>query len=475
MRQKFFAGTQIRRLRESQALTQASFAERLAISASYLNQIENNQRPVTAPVLLALAQAFSIDLAEFTREDTEHLLHDLKEALADPIFASVTPNIQDLKAIAANMPWFAHAFLNLHLSFRRTNERTQLLNEAVSTGRVGSEQEPAVLLPYEEVRDFFHYRANYFDGLDRAAEARAEELIVAQNAPGVKLADYLLDKHAVRVETERVEPASRFMRRFDRIGRVLWMREGLDPATRSFLIAYQIGLLEQEGEIESIVNGAAFRSSSAATITRIGLANYFAAALLMPYERFLAAARTMRYDAERLANMFGTSFEQVGHRLSTLQRPNARGVPFYFVRIDRAGNIIKRHSSTRFQFARFGGTCPLWNVHEAFEIGDRTSVQIAEMPDGIRYICVARQASKAVSSHLAPPRHYALGIGCEIAYAQDVVYADGLDLRNGPVTQIGVNCRLCERSDCLQRAAPPIDRPLVVDPERRDFVPFRFR
>ncbi len=475
MRQKFFAGTQIRRLRESQSLTQASFAERLAISASYLNQIENNQRPVTAPVLLALAQAFSIDLAEFAREDTEHLLHDLKEALADPIFASVTPNSQDLKAVAANMPWFAHAFLSLHLSFRRINERTQLLNEAVSTGRVGSEQEPAVLLPYEEVRDFFHYRANYFDGLDRAAEARAEEIVIAQNAPGARLADYLLDKHSVRVETERVEPASRFMRRFDRIGRVLWLREGLDPATRGFLIAYQIGLLEQEEEIESIVAGAAFKSSSAATITRIGLANYFAAALLMPYERFLAAARAMRYDAERLANMFGTSFEQVGHRMSTLQRPNARGVPFYFVRIDRAGNIIKRHSSTRFPFARFGGTCPLWNVHEAFEIGDRTSVQIAEMPDGIRYICVARQAGKAISSHLAPARHYALGIGCEIAYAQDVVYADGLDLRNAPVTQIGVNCRLCERSDCLQRGAPPIDRTLIVDPERRDFVPFRFR
>jgi XRE family transcriptional regulator, fatty acid utilization regulator len=475
MRQKFFAGTQIRRLRESQALTQASFAERLGISASYLNQIENNQRPVTAPVLLALAQSFSLDLTEFTQEDTEHLLHDLKEALADPIFASITPNMQDLKTIAANMPWFAHAFLNLHLSFRRTNERTQLLNEAVSTGRVGSEQEPAVLLPYEEVRDFFHYRANYFDGLDRAAEACAEELVVAQNAPGVKLADYLLDRHNVRVETERVDAGSRFMRRFDRIGRVLWLREGLDPSSRAFWIAYQIGLLEQEAEIESIVSDAAFRSTSAGTITRIGLANYFAAALLMPYERFLAAARSSRYDAERLANMFGTSFEQVGHRLSTLQRPNARGVPFYFVRIDRAGNIIKRHSSTRFQFARFGGTCPLWNVHEAFELGDRTSVQIAEMPDGIRYICVARQSNKAVSSHLAPPRHYALGIGCEIAYAQDVVYADGLDLRNGPVTQIGVNCRLCERSDCLQRAAPPIDRPLVVDPERRDFVPFRFK
>ena len=475
MRQKFFAGTQIRRLREAQGLTQAAFAERLAISASYLNQIENNQRPMTAPVLLALAQSFSIDLNEFTQEDSEHLLHDLKEALADPIFASVTPNLQDLKAVAANMPWFAHAFVNLHLSYRRNSERTQLLNEAVSTGRVGSDEEPAVLLPYEEVRDFFHYRANYFDALDRAAEALAEELFVGQSAPGAKLADYLFERHAVRIEIEPVEPEARFMRRFDRVGRVLTMRDGLDPSTRAFLIAYQIGLLEHEKEIEQIVSGAAFRSASAATITRIGLGNYFAAALLMPYERFLAAARAMRYDAERLGNLFGTSFEQVGHRLSSLQRPNARGVPFYFVRIDRAGNIIKRHSSTRFQFARFGGTCPLWNVHEAFESGDRTSVQIAEMPDGIRYICVARQASKTVASHLAPARHYAIGIGCEVAYAQDVVYADGIDLRSVSATKIGVNCRLCERADCLQRATPPIDRSLIVDPERRDLVPFRFK
>lgn len=475
MRQKFFAGTQIRRLRENQSLTQASLAERLAISASYLNQIENNQRPVTAPVLLALAQAFSIDLAEFAQEDTEHLLNDLKEALADPLFASVVPNSQDLKSISANMPWFAHAFLSLHLSYRRLNERAQLINEAVSTGRVGLEEEPAVLLPYEEVRDFFHYRTNYFDGLDRAAEARAEEIIVGHEAPGARLADYLFHKHAVRVEIERVEPTARFMRRFDRVGRVLWLREGLSPATRTFLIAYQIGFLEQAEEIESIVSGAAFRSASAATITRIGLANYFAAALLMPYGRFLAAARRMRYDAERLANLFATSFEQVGHRFSTLQRPNDRGVPFYFVRIDRAGNIIKRHSSTRFPFARLGGTCPLWNVHQAFEIGDRTLTQIAETPDGIRYICVARQANKAINSYVAPPRHYALGIGCEIAYAQDVVYADGLDLRNGPATPIGVNCRLCDRGDCLQRAAPPIDRTLIVDPERRDFVPFRFK
>ncbi|MGP0060950.1 MAG: helix-turn-helix domain-containing protein [Beijerinckiaceae bacterium] len=473
MRQKFYAGTQIRRMREGHSLTQTSFAERLGISTSYLNQIENNQRPVTAPVLLSLAQAFSIDIAEFAQEDTEHLIHDLKEALADPLFAGVTPSTRDLKSIAANTPWFAHAFLSLHMTFRRTSERSQLFNEPISSEPAGG-GELGVLLPYEEVRDFFHYRANHFDRLDRAAETLADEIMSGEQAPHLRLAEYLLEKHAVRVETEGVDPSSRFMRRFDRIGRVLWLRDGLASSTRAFLIAYQIGVLEQEQEIEQIVASASFRSYGAAAITRIGLANYFAGALMMPYQRFLAMARSTRYDVERLCNLFGTSFEQTGHRLSTLQRPNARGVPFYFVRIDRAGNITKRHSSTHFQFARFGGTCPLWNVHEAFEAGDRTLVQIAEMPDGLRYLCIARAATKSVYSHLAPPRYYALGIGCEISYAQDVVYADGFDLRSAPVSKIGVNCRLCERNDCAQRATPPIDRALLVDPDRRDFVPFRF-
>lgn len=474
MPQKLFAGNQIRRLRETHSLTQQGFAERLSISASYLNQIENNQRPLTAPILLGLAQAFSVNLNEFAPEDTGRLIADLKEALADRVFAGVIPNGQDLKTIATNAPWFAHAFLGLHLAFRRTNERIQMLDEAITTEHSGSGQELGPLLPYEEVRDFFHYRSNYFDGLDRAAEALADEQGFTEGGGQAQLAAYLWKRHAVRIENEKIDPNSRFMRRFDRVGRVLWLRETIDSSTRAFLIAHQIAQLEQSNVIETIVTNAGFKTRGAAGITRIALANYFAGALIMPYERFLNAAKTTRYDLERLCHIFGTSVEQAGHRLSTLQRSDARGVPFYFVRVDRAGNILKRHSSTRFQFARFGGTCPLWNVHEAFEAGNHTLVQIAEMPDGLRYLSVAQAVTKSGGSYLSPPRHYALGIGCEIAYAQEVVYADGLDLKTHPVTKIGVSCRMCERPDCAQRATPPIDRGLVVDPDRRDFVPFRF-
>ena len=472
MAQKFFGGVQVRRLREANALTQAAFADRLGLSTSYLNQIENNQRPLTAAVLVGLAQSFSVDLSHFAQDDAERLMGDLREALADPVFLGLMPNIQDLKSVSGNTAWFAHAFLKLHLAFRRANERLQILDEAVSAGQTGSSADAAAMLPYEEVRDFFHYRSNYFAALDEAAEALAET-IGARTAAN-PLADYLLAKHAVRIENERIEPSSRFMRRFDRVGRVLALRDGLDAETRTFQIAHQIGLIEQTAEIDAIIGTAAFRSPAAAAITRIALANYFAGALLMPYGRFLAAARAMRYDVERLSHVFGTSFEQVGHRLSTLQRPSARGVPFYFVRVDRAGNIIKRHSSTRFQFARFGGSCPLWNVHEAFEAGNRILVQVAEMPDGARYLSIARAATKSGGSFSAPPRHFALGIGCEMSYAGDVIYADALDAKAQSVAKIGPGCRICERADCPQRAMPPIDRPLIVESDRRDFTPFRF-
>ncbi|WP_442880848.1 short-chain fatty acyl-CoA regulator family protein [Bosea sp. (in: a-proteobacteria)] len=38
---------------------------------------------------------------------------------------------------------------------------------------------------------------------------------------------------------------------------------------------------------------------------------------------------------------------------------------------------------------------------------------------------------------------------------------------------MGINCRLCERPDCPQRAVPPLDRAVIVDPEERGILPYR--
>ena len=242
---------------------------------------------------------------------------------------------------------------------------------------------------------------------------------------------------------------------------------------QSFAMAHQLALLEAAAQIDAVVDAAGFKSHDAKAVCMVALANYFAGAVILPYGRFLAAATEWRYDIGALAATFGASQEQVCHRLSTMQRPGMEGIPFYFLRVDRAGNITKRHSATRFQFARYGGACPLWNVHEAFEASDRHLVQVAEMPDGVRYLSMALAITKRGTTAASPTRRYAIGFGCELAYADRVVYADGIDLRRPQtVVPIGISCRLCDRNDCAQRAFPPVGCRLTINPNQRMEVPY---
>ena len=471
MAEKLFVGPKVRSLRESYTLTQASFAERLGISTSYLNQIENNQRPLTAPVLLALNHHFNLSLSDLASADTSRILADLREALADPLFRDSNPGLQELKMAAANSPWLIQAFLDLHQAHRRANERLMVLDDALSAQ--SNEGEERSMLPYEEVRDYFHYHDNYIDELDRAAEEMARRHGLTDGNRMTQFQDYLERRHQVRVRFIENPTNDQTMRQFDDESRVLSLNAAQDTPTLSFLMSHQIAILEYQDLIKARIDHSGFRSEAAASIAKIGLANYFAGALCLPYSRFMEVAQETRHDLDRLRHHFGASTEQVAHRLSCMQRPGSRGIPFYFVRVDRAGNVTKRHSATRFQFARFGGACPLWNVHQAFEAPGRHLVQLAQMPDGLRYLCIATSVTKFGAGYRAPVRRYAIGIGCELSFADQVIYSDGLDLKSSSaLEEIGVSCRICERKTCHQRAVPPVDRRLIVDPNRRQFVPF---
>ncbi len=244
--------------------------------------------------------------------------------------------------------------------------------------------------------------------------------------------------------------------------------------TQRFQMLHQVALLTQNELLEATLDLARFQSEDARAIAKIGLANYFAGAALLPYTPFLQTARETRHDLEVLADRFGASIEQVAHRLSTLQRPKARGIPFFFVRVDQAGNITKRHSATRMQFARYGGACPLWNVHRAFETPGRFLRQLAETPDGVRYLSVARDASKTGGSFHAPVRRYAIALGCEVQHAGELVYADDLDVDNPQAfSPIGISCRICERPDCHQRSVPPLEGRLTITPDARGVLPYQ--
>lgn len=461
--QKLYAGVKLREIRSALALTQKAFAEKLGVSLPYLNQMENNHRPVSAGVVLGLAQEFGFDVTELSTGDAERMVVDMREALADPVFADTTPPLGDLRLAASNAPALARAFLSLHRAYRQTHERLASLDEAL--GREDSAVQPS---PWEEVRDFFHYCDNYIDPVDRAAEHFAR----SDGAQANTLDGAILHLQRREINVQFVEAAS--LRSFDASTGVLGLSARASAATQRFQLLHQIALITQNDLLEATLDLARFHTGEARAIAKIGLANYFAGAALLPYRAFLEAAQETRHDLERLADSFGASIEQIAHRLSTLQRPGAKGVPFFFVRVDQAGTITKRHSATRLQFARFGGACPLWNVHQAFETPGRFLRQLAETPDGVRYLCLARDVSKPGGSFTAPVRRYAIGLGCEVAHANQLVYADDLDVSNRAAFEpIGISCRICERRDCHQRSVPPLERRLTVDHNQRDVLPYQ--
>ena len=457
--QELYAGIKLRELRNRLRLTQKEFGQKLHISLPYLNQMENNHRPLSASVVLALASEFGFDITEFTLGESERIVTDMREALADPLFTTQPP-LADLRLAASNAPALLRAFLDLHAAYRQSHERLASLDEAL--GRDEGAVRPSA---WEEVRDFFHYCDNYIDAVDRAAESFSTD--AGPDTDVVQAAIQALGDLGIQVRSKDDVP----LRTLDSQGQELILSRRAPVATQRFQTLVQLALSIQGPLIEATLDLARFHSDAAREIAKIGLANYFAGSALMPYGRFLAAAKETRHDLERLADLFGASLEQVAHRLSTLQRPGTKGVPFFFVRVDQAGTITKRHSATRLQFARFGGACPLWNVHQAFEKPSQFLRQLAETPDGVRYLCLARDVSKSGGSFKAPLRRYAIGLGCEVSYATDLVYADGLDLR-GLFEPIGISCRICPRRDCHQRSVPPIEHRLDVNPQKWGILPY---
>jgi predicted transcriptional regulator/plasmid maintenance system antidote protein VapI len=459
---KTYAGSRLRRLREERRMTQADLARVLGISPSYLNQMEHDSRPLTVPVLLRLTEAFGVDPGFFSERDTSRLLADLREALATEVAeARVSPS--DLSELATRMPAVAAVLLDLG---RRGQLLAERLAEAAEGRGGGAEEAPRS--PHEEIREFFYRRQNYLHDTDLAAEHLAREIGIRPGEVVRALTARLADRHGVRIAA-----GSDRLHHYDADSRVLHLSGRLHPGQQAFRMATQLALLEHGAELDRLAAEDFAAGSAAHGLARIGIANYFAAALILPYPDFHAAAEEFRYDIERLTDRFGLGHETVCHRLSTLQRPRLRGVPFSFVRVDRAGNMSKRQSATGFHFSRAGGTCPLWNVYEAFAVPGRIHVQVAAMPDGQRYLWTARAVTRHRGGWGEPGKTFAIGLGCEVRHASRLVYSDGLDLGNaGADTPIGMGCRLCERLDCPQRAVPPLGRALAVDENSSTFVPY---
>src|SRR5262245_39090859 len=468
---KLFIGPRFRRIRRQLGLSQTQMADELGVSPSYVNLIERNQRPVTAQILLKMAEAYDVDLRDLAAADKDRFFAELNEVFSDPLFRQMELPKQELRDLVELCPDAANAVQRLYRAYVEARR-----GESMAAARLAGRDETTSVAtdPVERVRDLIEANRNHFPALETAAERLRDELDAPSHDLYRALSDRLRESHGILVRTLPVDVMRDTLRRYVRHRKQLLLSELLDVAGCVFQAAFQLALSEARAPIDQIIAASGELDDAARRLFRISLANYFAAALIMPYGRFYETAENLGYDIGLLGQRFGAGFEQVCHRLTTLARPNARGVPFFMLRVDRAGNVSKRFSSGTFPFSKFGGTCPLWNVHATVETPDLSVTQIIELPDGARYFSLAQTVKRAAAPYGEAQPRYAIGLGCELKYLPRLVYSAGINIEKAEATPIGVNCRLCERTNCGQRAEPPLTRPLLLDETIRGVSPFMF-
>ena len=450
-----YLGPRLRRLRRDLGLTQAQMATDLEVSASYVALIERNQRPLTAELLLRLASTYEVDLARFAGDGGAGTAARLDEVLRDPIFGGLDLAPGEAAEVAGASPGVAEGLLRVYTAYKEA--------QLVAADRGG----PAERDPLAELRAFLGARRNHFPVLDEQAERLAGRVAAAGG-----LDPYLKARHGLDVRHLPSDVMNGAVRRMDLHRRAVLLDDGLDGAGARFQVALQLSYLEFGDALEAGLSEARFETAQARPLARRALANYAAGAVVMPYARFYKEAEGRAYDIEALCRRFGASFEQTAHRLTTLQRPGAQGVPFFFIRVDAAGNVSKRLDGGGAPFARHGGSCPLWALHDAFARRREIVTQLAELPDGERFFTVARTVTAGGGGHDAPRVVRAVGLGCAASEAHRLCYARGLDAAAAPATPIGVTCRLCQRAGCVARAEPPIGRAILADDYRRMAAPF---
>ena len=447
-------GGRIKRLRRQRHLNQADLAQALGISPSYLNLIEHNRRKVTVPLLFSISGYFGVEPGELVDSDEGRLVGDLMEAFGDDIFADSDLTNLEIRDLAQANPAAARAVLKLY-------DRYRLLASGSPAPKVEGEAEPFHLAT-DAISDFLQNNANHFPALEDNAERVRADIDNSGDSFDAGIRTYLFNVFGLEVRLASLPHG--IARQLDPTRRHLLISDLLPAESANFLLAQQVGQLAAEAEMTEIIEQSELPEGDAPVLARNVLSAYFAAALIMPYAPFLKACRDYRYDIERLGRRFGASFEQVCHRMTTLQRKGASGIPLHLVRTDIAGNISKRFSLSGIHIPRHSGACPRWNIYAAFLAPERINVQVSQMPDGQKFFCIARTITKGDYRYNAPRRYLSVGLGCAIHHAKELIYSDGIDLSSEQqVVPIGVGCRICPRMECGQRAHPPADHRFRID------------
>ena len=455
---KTFVGPRLRQLRRDRKQTQAEVAKTLGVSPAYITLLESNQRSLSVQMLMRLSDAYGLDWRDLVQDDSALKLSELRNAFQDPLFGGL-PDLQELRAAVDHCPSVVENFLTLQKHYRRLTEN--VMRDRSETGREGLVRSS----PEGLVHDFFKDNRNYFPRLEDAATSVRKSTALNMDIAFATLKQRLMVTSKISTDVGRMDAMDGVLRIYDEGRKTLLISEALDHQNKIFQLAHVVGLVEFGDDIDHLIAQSKIDGDRARERLRVELANYFAAALLMPYKDFLDNARASRYDIELLATRFGVSFEQAAHRLTTLQNDKDRGIPFFFLRVDKAGNVTKRFNATSFQLAEYGGACPAWNMHTAFRTPGRIITQRVEMPDGAQFFTLCGTSERPYNGQSnEEERRLVIALGCPIEHADDLVYAETTPQTPQP---IGINCHLCPRQGCTQRAHQALYFFFFIFPTRR--------
>ncbi len=458
-------GHKIKIKRRKLGVTQAALSKKLSISPSYLNLIESGKRKVNVDLLLKLAHELNIEISDISKKIDTNLYQNLMDLLGDNLFENLDITNFDIKELVNTNPLIAKALVKLGDNYKKKNQDIVSKVENISGKFIDSRKNS---FPGEVVSDFIQENENYFPKLEEFASNFYNKIQINNRVGYSSICEYLRSKHGIEVKDVVPDENKPFTKQFDLAKKIFLVSDYLTLETKKLYAGAQVAQLEIEKIIDEHLNSFSFPSEESKKLSKVALLNYAGAAIIMPYKPFYEECIKQRYDVELLQNTFAVSFEQVAHRITCLQDPKMKGIPFHMLRADVAGNISKRFSLSGIEIPRYGGACPRWNIYKAFTMPGKINAAISKMSNGEKYVCIARTVEKGIGKHGMEKTLLSIGLGCQARYAKDFVYADSLNLNDKKTeTPIGVNCRTCDRMDCQQRAFPPLHKKFDIDLNKR--------
>ncbi len=458
-------GYKIKARRRKVGISQSDLSKKLSISPSYLNLIESGKRRINVELLLKLTNELGIEISDISKKIDTNLYQNLMDLLGDNLFEDLDITNFEVKELIGTNPLIAKALIKLGDNYKKKNQDIVNKVENMSGKFIDSRKNS---FPSEVISDFIQENENYFPKLEEFASNFFNKTQNNNRIGYSSICDYLVSKHKIEVKDVVPHESKPFTKQFDPNAKKFLLSDYLPLESKKLHAAAQVAQLEANGIIDEYLNSFSFPTEESKKLSKVALLNYTGAAIIMPYNSFYEECHKQRYDVELLQNTFATSFEQVAHRITCLQDPKMKGIPFHMLRADVAGNISKRFSLSGIEIPRYGGACPRWNIYAAFTMPGKINAAVSKMPNGEKYICIARTVEKGVGKHGMFKSLLSIGLGCQAKYAKDFVYADSLNLNDKSTeTPIGVNCRTCDRMDCQQRAFPPLHKKFNIDLNKR--------